>query len=760
MTVQDDIAIGLDRLLAPGTVFELRIPATRRGTISGYFDDAQALAACAAPWDGKANIYVTLNPAEPALLARSANRLTEYAKHTTGDRDIVARRWLPIDCDPARPAGISSTEAQHATALRKAAAIRDWLTARGWPEPLTLDSGNGGHLLYRVELPADDGGLTSRVLQALAFHFDDNATTVDQGNGNAARIWKVPGTRAVKGDSTPERPHRRARILEGPATPSLVPLEALDAVAGGRSFDLDRWIAEHNLDVRNESAWQTGRKWVLNVCPWDAEHTDHSAYVLQFASGAIAAGYHHNGCQGKGWHELRDTVEPGWRERRTPGGPTLRLVGEAEVPRPEPAPSTAPTWPAPPADAAFHGLAGAIVEALDPTTEADPVAVLLTTLAAVGNAVGAGPHWAVSGKPHGLRIYPILVGTTSKGRKGTSWGSLRPFLQEAVPDWLGRCVASGLSSGEGLIWQVRDPIAKTEAVRDGGKRSGAITSYEQVVIDEGVEDKRLLVIEEEFASTLKVMGREANILSAVIRQAWDDGNLRTLTKNTPAKATDAHITVMGHITKDELLRYLENTEAANGFANRFLWACVRRSKILPHGGTLAPGVLTRLGEQLRETLTEAADYGLLRRDAEADRLWERIYEPLSEGGAGLFGAVTSRAEAQVMRLAAIYAVLDRSQAILAVHLRAAVALWGYLEDSARFVFGDALGDPIADTILKTLRAGGEFSQRDLFDLFGRNISAARLDKALGTLLVAGKVRRESREAGERGGRPATIWHAA
>lgn len=414
-----------------------------------------------------------------------------------------------------------------------------------------------------------------------------------------------------------------------------------------------------------------------------------------------------------------------------------------------------PNWPDPPAAAAFYGLAGEVVAALEPTTEADPVALLVSFLAAVGNAIGPAPHWAVSGKRHGLRIYPVLVGSTSKGRKGTSWGSLRPLFEVAEPGWLARCVASGLSSGEGLIHAVRDPIEKREPVREGGKKTGRVLDYETVVTDSGVEDKRLLAMEEEFASVLKLMGREGNILSAVVRQAWDDGTLRTITKGNPETATQAHITITGHITKDELLRYLESTEAANGFANRFLWVCVKRSKLLPHGGTPNPDTFARLGRELEAVIVEAREYDLLRRDTEANAIWERVYGPLTEEAPGLFGAVTARAEAQVMRLAAIYAVLDRSKLVRAEHLQAALALWGYLEESARYIFGNATGDSVADSLYRVLRERGRLTRAEASDFFGRNVSAGRLDQAFELLRAAGKARFEMEQTG---GRPAQVWY--
>jgi hypothetical protein len=204
-------------LLEPGQVYEIR--AFGRGTTSGYFDDFEKLAKGAAGLSGKVPaVYITINPVLRDLLARSANRLTQYARSTTNDQQIVRRRWLPIDFDPVRPAGISSTDAEHQAALDRARDCRQWLRSQGWPEPIFADSGNGAHLLYPVDLTNDQASTTLMMhcFKALAFRFDDAAVTVDTGNFNAARIWKLFGTMAGKGDNLPDRPHRLARILEVP----------------------------------------------------------------------------------------------------------------------------------------------------------------------------------------------------------------------------------------------------------------------------------------------------------------------------------------------------------------------------------------------------------------------------------------------------------------------------------------------------------------------------------------------------------------
>lgn len=143
-------------------------------------------------------------------------------------------------------------------------------------------------------------------------------------------------------------------------------------------------------------------------------------------------------------------------------------------------------------------------------------------------------------------------------------------------------IKSGLSSGEGLIYNVRDPVWEKESIKEKGR----VVDYQDVIVDAGESDKRLLIVEPEFASTLTAMSREGNILSAVIRQAWDDGNLSPLTRNNPIKATGAHVSTIGHITWPELLARLDDTSKANGFANRFLWPLVRRSKELPDGAAI------------------------------------------------------------------------------------------------------------------------------------------------------------------------------
>jgi hypothetical protein len=392
---------------------------------------------------------------------------------------------------------------------------------------------------------------------------------------------------------------------------------------------------------------------------------------------------------------------------------------------------------------ALYGLAGDIVRAVDPYTEAALVALLAQLLVTFGSMVGRGPYFVAEGARHYLNLFLVLVGLTAKGRKGSSLARVLEVGSDVDPEWAARCRASGLSSGEGLIHAVRDPL-------DGPPR-------EDGAKDSGVTDKRLLVYEPEFASTLRILQRQGNTLSAIVRGAWDSGELRSLTKGSPVSATGAHISIIGHITADEVLRYLDRTEIANGFGNRFLWVWVERSKLLPEGGQVPHDTLVDLRSRLRAARDFARDVQEMRRDEDARRLWRREYAVLSEGRSGMSGALTARAEAQVTRLSCIYALLDSSAIVRLEHLRAALALWSYCAGSVRHVFGDELGDPLADEIRRGLLQAAEGLDRTaIHRLLGNHRSRDAVDRALALLLQLGLASPTVRESD---GRSAEVWRA-
>jgi hypothetical protein len=401
-------------------------------------------------------------------------------------------------------------------------------------------------------------------------------------------------------------------------------------------------------------------------------------------------------------------------------------------------------------DEAIYGPAGDVVSNIEPNTESDKVNILLEFLSRFGNAIGRGAHFKVEGDNHYLKLNVVSVGKTPKGRKGTGQGRVNRLLEQIVPLWLEHCVDSGLSSGEGLIYRVRDKVTKKD--KDGA----------DVIVDAGVGDKRLLVEEPEFASALTVMRREGNTLSMAVRNAWDDKTLRTMTRNSDLTATNTHITVVGHITKAELYKHLSESSLGGGIANRFLFALVRRSKTLPFGGNQ-----DIFEEVLLDDLRKALEFG--RRHQEfnfsgeveaefgysAEELWCDVYPELSEGEQFLVGTVTSRAESQVRRLATLYAVLDTSPVLMVRHVLAALAVWQYCEDSARILFGEKTGDRKADAVLEALReAGGDgLTKTDLYDVLDRHVGSLELTEILKALQGAGWITSVKEETGKPGPPP-------
>jgi hypothetical protein len=424
-------------------------------------------------------------------------------------------------------------------------------------------------------------------------------------------------------------------------------------------------------------------------------------------------------------------------------------------------PDTDDDWPAPLDAPALHGVAGQFTREVLPETEADEAALLFHFLTYAGAMFGRGRYYPVGGTSHHARLFSVAVGGTSSGRKGTALDCCSHVFRMVDASYSGAdlgvgnladvsaadgfCennVANGLVSGSGLIWQLRDSAER------GSK------------LDPGVDDKRLLVVESEFGGVLRVCQRKENDLSAVIRDAWDGKTLRTLAKQEPAKATDPHACFVGHITREELRGTLGKLDVVNGFANRILWYCVRRSKFLPDGGHLHAKCLVSLIDQIRDAVAFAQLPGRMTRSESARELWHAVYAELSSGRPGVFGMVTTRAEAQVLRLSMLYALLDLSNEIDVQHVEAALAVWKYCEASARWAFGSSLGNPVADELLAALREAKPdgMASTEISDFFNRNRSASQIRDALGLLKRYGFARDEKlHRPGQ--GRPTLIWYA-
>lgn len=330
--LKDEVIRSCTLLHPQDAVYELRVLGASTPSFGnrhiefGYFNDPVLLAEAAGGISVATGFYITINPVGPTLLARSTNRLQPAKKGlSTANIDITSRRWLLVDCDPVRLSGISATDAEHECALARAREIREFLTQRGWPSPAFADSGNGAHLLYRVDLSVEDGGLVTRVLKFLDFRFSDAEVHVDVGVDKAAQTTKLYGTMARKGDSTPERPHRLARLLEIHEPMKAVPTNDLEELADllpqkpkrqetgrrGPGLSVETWLHDHpDLLVQGPRPWRDGQVWVFERCPWNEEHTDRSAYIVQFSTGTISAGCHHTSCSSNDWASLLRKYPP------------------------------------------------------------------------------------------------------------------------------------------------------------------------------------------------------------------------------------------------------------------------------------------------------------------------------------------------------------------------------------------------------------------------------------------------------------------
>jgi predicted P-loop ATPase len=358
---RQEILRALELLVPPDGNFELRAPKTKKATVSGYYASLETASNHAVtisddPHIGAPAIYITVNPVLPDLLARSANQFNTFATVTTQDAEIVRRIWLLIDCDPVRPAGISATEEEHAAALARAQAICEWLTEQGWPMPVSADSGNGGHLLYRIDLPNDNAStnLLKRVLKALASRFDDALVIVDQSVFNAARICKLYGTVTRKGSDTPTRPHRMARILwNGQTAFEVVTVAQLEAIAGeiplgeakpqSNKSGVCELLTKFGLVIKStedpfQGETETGIKYVLEECPFHPPHKD--CAVFNFPSGPVFSCFH-DSCADKTWrhvcslfeYEAPDLSQLAWRGQLILGenGKPKALVQNAKL---------------------------------------------------------------------------------------------------------------------------------------------------------------------------------------------------------------------------------------------------------------------------------------------------------------------------------------------------------------------------------------------------------------------------------------------
>ncbi|GAA2838467.1 hypothetical protein GCM10010441_73530 [Kitasatospora paracochleata] len=343
----------------------------------------------------------------------------------------------------------------------------------------------------------------------------------------------------------------------------------------------------------------------------------------------------------------------------------------------------------------FCGWVGETVRALDPTTEADPVGVLVNLLSAGGAVIGPGPFLWIGNDRHPALIWALTVGATAAGRKGAASNTVRRLLKAAVPDFVSENTPSGLSSGEGLI----------EAVRDGD------TDPKTGKTSEGVTDKRLWVVESEYGITMARARREGSSLGGVLRQAWNGEDLGVMNR-AAMHATAPHIALIGHISPRELRAKMQDSELAGGTYNRFLPVFVHRNLLLPDAAGASEELVGNLAGAWRTVFTEARRIGEVKLSAEAAELWRSEVYPALSGGEdddGPLAEFTARAAPYAKRTAMVYALLDHKDTIAEDHLRAAWALIRYARASAAHILGPAAtgtGDPNLDKLAAAVRNAG------------------------------------------------------
>ena len=439
------------------------------------------------------------------------------------------------------------------------------------------------------------------------------------------------------------------------------------------------------------------------------------------------------------------------RRKADPEAPNLTLIKDEGQDDRENTPA-GPPWPVLP-EAAKYGPGWQWVELMLPHTEADPAAMLMVFLAVAGCHMGSGRYLTAGWSRHPGKVWPLIVGSTASGAKGTAIAVVKGFWRRFDKRFASMNTTGGLSTGEGLIRAVRDPNG------DDPDAPG---------FDEGVSDKRLWVDSPEFAGVLSKMRREGNVLSEVLRQAYDDEILRNLTSSSPLQATDSHIVITPQITPEELVATLAAVDAANGFGNRFMIVCSKRSKYLPEGSRPADSDLRafdELFEQSRravELSTRGTPYELTR-DKAARELWaaeyRRRFGVLDTAKESIAKALLSRWHANSARLSVIYALLDGELTISERHVQAALGCWDYVEASTTYVFGAVAGDRDLGRLIEFIDQSETGVSRKAIsvELFQRHRTKAELDALIDKLIGLGRYEAVvvPPEGGK--GRPATLY---
>lgn len=307
-------------------------------TASGYYKNIENLLRDVERMDAedRFQIYFTLNCIEDSCYGREqCEKVVWKPKNTTTDNDIKGRYWILIDLDPKRPAGTSSSNEEYEKAHIKAVEVYRYLMDMGFYEPVVCSSGNGWHLLLpcKIGISTDTNDVVNKFLKVLSMLFSDDSIDIDVKVGNPSRICKLYGTMAKKGTNIPERPHRMARIVKTPVEIKPNNIEYFKKVAEifpekeqpsvnnnwkpqDSNFDLDEFIAKHNIPVTRKVDVADGTRYYLEHCLFNPEHKGKDAILFKHNNGAVAYYCYHNSCQGNDWRKVREMYEPDAYQRK------------------------------------------------------------------------------------------------------------------------------------------------------------------------------------------------------------------------------------------------------------------------------------------------------------------------------------------------------------------------------------------------------------------------------------------------------------
>ena len=316
-------------LKTAGELFEIRILGSdKKRIVSGYFKSIDSLLEAFDTVDVRnTNIYITLNAVNEACYSRLQHEKFRLCNQTTQDAEIDKYEWFFIDFDPVRPVGISSTDAELKASENVMLKVKDYLDGIGFEAPVVALSGNGYHLLYKIDIPVNSHstGIIEKSLKVLNNLFETELVQIDTVNYNPSRICKLHGTLAQKGSNTDERPFRMSRIISRQNEYKITPLERLEELADELpveatskerptaiqdEFNLTDFMYRYNLDVCRTKDGNDCTIYELERCPFNSSHIDGDSKIFHYRNGAIAFKCHHNSCKGYKWQDVRLKYEP------------------------------------------------------------------------------------------------------------------------------------------------------------------------------------------------------------------------------------------------------------------------------------------------------------------------------------------------------------------------------------------------------------------------------------------------------------------